>query len=197
MKIKQKIEKIFSNQKSKLLFLKEKLQLKSPLFRSRIPSKKKVKKVSKEKISLIGPFILIKGKLSGYEDLSIYGTVEGKIVLKNHTLIIEPEGKVMGEIRGKRIINKGSVSGNVYATELVIINKTGSLKGDIFSPRITIADGAHFEGNAKIEGPSDLVLPFKEKREKKVEEKEKTEEGNKELHKGDEREEREILTKEG
>ena len=91
MKIKQKIEKIFSNQKSKLLFLKEKLQLKTPLFRSRIPSKKKVKKVSKEKITHIGPSILIKGKLSGYEDLSIYGTVEGKIVLEDHTLIIEPE----------------------------------------------------------------------------------------------------------
>jgi len=167
MKIKQKIEKTFSNQKSKLLFLKEKLQLKSPLFRSRIPSKKKVKKVSQEKITHIGPSILIKGKLSGYEDLSIYGTVEGKMVLEDHTLIIEPEGKVMAEILGKRIIIDGNVSGNVYATELVIINKTGSLKGDIFSPRITIADGAHFEGNAKIEELSDLVSPFKEKIEKK------------------------------
>ena len=88
-------------------------------------------------------------------------------MLEDHTLIIEPEGKVMAEILGKRIIIDGNVSGNVYATELVIINKTGSLKGDIFSPRITIADGAHFEGNAKIEELSDLVSPFKEKIEKK------------------------------
>lgn len=88
-------------------------------------------------------------------------------MLEDHTLIIEPEGKVMAEILGKRIIIDGNVSGNVYATELVIINKTGSLKGDIFSPRITIADGAHFEGNVKIEELSDLVSPFKEKIEKK------------------------------
>ena len=140
-------------------------------------------KGSGEIITCIGPSILIKGELSGSEDLYIDGTVEGKILLEDHTLIIEPEGKVMAEIHGNRIIINGKVSGNIHAKELVIVNETGSIKGDIFSARVSIAEGAHFEGRIETEKPADLVSPFKYKKKEKEEAKKKTEEGEETVEK--------------
>lgn len=173
MIIKQKIEKIVSNQKKKLLSIKEKVKLMIPVFHIGTTLKREVKKFSKEKITLIGSSIFIKGVVSGSENLYIYGTVEGKIVLGDNTLIIEPEGKVLAEIQVERITINGNASGNIYAKDLVAINKTGSFKGDIFSPRISIAEGAHFEGNVKIEKTADLLLPISDKITKKKKTKEK------------------------
>ena len=42
----------------------------------------------------IGKSVVIKGELSGSEDLTIEGQVEGRIDLKDHLLTIGPNGKV-------------------------------------------------------------------------------------------------------
>ncbi|MFH1829500.1 MAG: hypothetical protein ABH871_01820 [Pseudomonadota bacterium] len=90
MKIKHKIENIIADQKRKFLALKEKAQLKNPTIRSGIPSGEKVKKDSTGKISRIGGSILFRGELFGRESLYIYGTVEGKINLKDHNIAYIP-----------------------------------------------------------------------------------------------------------
>ncbi len=99
----------------------------------------------------IGPSIHIKGELQGDEDLTIDGRVEGKIELRDHNLTIGPNGKIKADLHAKTIIIAGDVSGNAYAAERVEIAPTGRLAGDIASPRITIADGAHFKGSVDME----------------------------------------------
>jgi cytoskeletal protein CcmA (bactofilin family) len=145
------------------MWKKEKGQERSSVLSSGIPSREEIKRPSEEKIARVGRSIVIKGELSGNEDLYIEGAVEGSIVLRDNTLIIGPEGKVKAEIHGKRVTINGRVNGNIHASEIVIINKTGSLQGDIFSPRISIADGAHFKGSVKMEKPSEISYPLKEK----------------------------------
>ncbi|MCP2521037.1 polymer-forming cytoskeletal protein [Candidatus Aminicenantes bacterium AC-335-A11] len=164
------------------MWKKDKQEVKSPVFSTGIPSKEEIKKPSEEKMAYIGKTIVVKGELSGKEDLYIEGTVEGKIFLKDNTLIVGPEGKVMAEIHAKRITINGSVNGNINATEIVIINKTGSLQGDIYSPRISIADGAHFKGSVKMEKVASTPPPQKEKfLTEKEEEKEKEKEKEKKI----------------
>ena len=99
----------------------------------------------------IGPSIMIKGELQGDEDLTIDGRVEGKIELRDHNLTIGPNGKIKADLHANTIVIAGDVQGNAHAKERVEIAPTGRLTGDISSPRITIADGAHFKGSVDME----------------------------------------------
>lgn len=99
----------------------------------------------------IGPSIHIKGELQGDEDLTIDGRVEGKIELRDHNLTIGPNGKIKADLYAKTIVIAGEVTGSAFAAERVEIAPTGRLTGDITSPRITIADGAHFKGSVDME----------------------------------------------
>lgn len=114
------------------------------------------------KLGYIGESIFIKGELTGNEDLTIEGRVEGKIELKDHHLTIGRPGKVNAEIFAKSVTITGEVIGNVRADERIEISNQGRLKGDITSPRITIADGAHFKGSVDMDGKaSSPVEPMK------------------------------------
>jgi cytoskeletal protein CcmA (bactofilin family) len=99
----------------------------------------------------IGQTIFIKGELTGTEDLTIEGRVEGKIELKDHNLTIGPNGKIKADVYAKSIVITGEVLGNAFASEKVEITNSGVLKGDITSPRIVIADGAQFKGSVDMD----------------------------------------------
>lgn len=99
----------------------------------------------------IGKSVVIKGELNGSEDLTIEGHVEGKIELKDHVLTIGPNGKIKAEVYAKAVIVLGEVHGNVLATEKVDIRDGGSVDGDIVSPRVAIAEGAHFRGSVDMQ----------------------------------------------
>jgi cytoskeletal protein CcmA (bactofilin family) len=98
----------------------------------------------------IGKSVVIKGELNGSEDLTIEGHVEGKIELKDHVLTIGPNGRIRAAIFAKSVIVVGEVVGNVTATEKVDIRDNGSVDGDIVSPRVAIAEGAHFRGSVDM-----------------------------------------------
>ena len=99
----------------------------------------------------IGKSVVIKGELSGSEDLTIEGQVEGRIDLKDHLLTIGPNGKIKAEVFAKAVVVLGEVTGNVTASEKVDIRDNGSVDGDIASPRVAIAEGAHFRGSVDMQ----------------------------------------------
>jgi len=99
----------------------------------------------------IGKSVVIKGELNGSEDLTIEGHVEGKIELKDHVLTIGPNGKIKAQVFAKSVIVLGEVNGNVTASEKVDIRDGGSVDGDIVSPRVAIAEGAHFRGSVDMQ----------------------------------------------
>ena len=99
----------------------------------------------------IGKSVVIKGELNGSEDLTVEGHVEGKIELRDHVLTIGPNGKIKAQVFAKAVIVLGEVNGNVTATEKVDIRDGGSVDGDIVSPRVAIAEGAHFRGSVDMQ----------------------------------------------
>jgi cytoskeletal protein CcmA (bactofilin family) len=99
----------------------------------------------------IGKSVVIKGELSGSEDLTIEGHVEGKIELRENVLTIGPNGKIKAEVFAKSVVVLGEVVGNVTASEKVDIRDAGSVDGDIASPRVAIAEGAHFRGSVDMQ----------------------------------------------
>jgi cytoskeletal protein CcmA (bactofilin family) len=107
----------------------------------------------------IGKSIVIKGELGGSEDLTIEGQVEGKIELRDHVLTIGPNGKIKAQVFAKAVVVLGQVTGNVTATEKVDIRDNGSVDGDLLSPRVAIAEGAHFRGSIDMQRKPEQVRP--------------------------------------
>jgi len=99
----------------------------------------------------IGKSVVIKGELNGSEDLAIEGHVEGTIQLRDHVLTIGPNGRIKAQVFAKAVIVLGEVTGNVTASDKVDIRDNGSVDGDIISPRVAIAEGAHFRGSVDMQ----------------------------------------------
>jgi cytoskeletal protein CcmA (bactofilin family) len=99
----------------------------------------------------IGKSVVIKGELSGSEDLAIEGQVEGKIELRQNVLTIGANGKIKAQIFAKQVVVLGEVVGNITASEKVDIRDNGSVDGDLTSPRVAIAEGAHFRGSIDMQ----------------------------------------------
>jgi cytoskeletal protein CcmA (bactofilin family) len=99
----------------------------------------------------IGKSVVIKGELNGSEDLTIEGHVEGTIQLREHVLTIGPNGKIKAQVFAKSVIVLGQVHGNITASDKVDIRDNGSVEGDLISPRIAIAEGAHFKGSVDMQ----------------------------------------------
>ena len=99
--------------------------------------------------TVIRQSILINGKLTGDEDLTVRGRVEGTLTLTK-TLVVEPTGVVKAEVQVKNCVIAGAIVGNVTATESVEITKEGRMVGDIAAPRVIIVDGASFRGRVDM-----------------------------------------------
>lgn len=124
------------------------------------PSEPRVARTERDTNVNIGKSVIIKGELSGSEDLTIEGHVEGKIDLKDNVLTIGPNGKIKAEVFAKSVVVLGEVTGNVIASEKVDIRDNGSVDGDIASPRVAIAEGAHFRGSVDMQrGPKAAARP--------------------------------------
>jgi cytoskeletal protein CcmA (bactofilin family) len=99
----------------------------------------------------LGKSIVIKGELIASEDLTVYGQMEGSITLNGHTLTIGRYADVHAAIAAKSVVISGAVTGNVTAREKVEIQTTGSVTGDVVSPRLAIADGGSVCGKVRVE----------------------------------------------
>ncbi len=110
---------------------------------------------SRTDIAHIGKSVVIKGELSGSEDLYLDGEVEGSIELRDHSLTIGPNGHVRANINAKEVIVQGKVEGNISGTDRVELRKSAVQVGDIATQRIVIEDGAYFKGGIDIRKDKD------------------------------------------
>jgi cytoskeletal protein CcmA (bactofilin family) len=98
----------------------------------------------------LGKSVMIKGELNASEDLTLCGQMEGRIAVLDHTLTVGPDANIHAEIRASTVVIMGAVSGNITATTRVDIQSTGSVIGDIISPRIAIAEGGQLLGKVQM-----------------------------------------------
>jgi cytoskeletal protein CcmA (bactofilin family) len=116
-------------------------------------------------VAHIGKSVIIKGELSGSEDLYLDGEVEGNIDLCNFNLVIGPNGRVRANVHAKEAVIHGKVDGNVTGVDRVELKKSAVLNGDIKTQRIVIEDGAFFKGAIdihKLEAKTEPARPAKQ-----------------------------------
>lgn len=125
---------------------------------TKIEEYSKSKMFSKEEIpsrqevySMIGKGIKIKGELIGDEDVVIEGFVEGKIKMEK-SLNVGERGVVNADINAKVVRVSGKVEGNIYASDLIQLLPTSHVRGNLFSTKIIISEGANFQGKIDMSG---------------------------------------------
>ena len=99
--------------------------------------------------TLIGETMKIKGEITSKETLQLNGELEGQVELDNR-LTVGPKGKASANIKANIA---GAVTGNIDASERIILRKGANLVGDVRTAGIVIEDGAYFKGGVDIAKP--------------------------------------------
>ena len=95
---------------------------------------------------IIGAESVFRGELTSKGTVRVDGCFEGNV--SADCVIIGESGKVVGDITGKELIIGGKITGNSRGTESVEIQPKGEVYGDIYTVRLTVAEGAVFEGRS-------------------------------------------------
>jgi cytoskeletal protein CcmA (bactofilin family) len=98
-------------------------------------------------VAWIGKSVVFKGDLSSSEDMMIDGRLEGTVELRDYGLTIGPNAQIRADIVAKTVIVRGSVTGTVTAGDKVVVSETGSVEGDIISPRLALVGLIRFRGH--------------------------------------------------
>jgi cytoskeletal protein CcmA (bactofilin family) len=99
-----------------------------------------------------GQSIVIKGEITGDEDLTIAGRVEGKIHLSGRVLTLAPGSHVKGDIVAGTVVVSGEVDGSISATARLEVRNTAVVDGEMSTPSLMMADGARV--TATVEMPA-------------------------------------------
>jgi len=98
---------------------------------------------------VIGNETVIKGEIVSKGTVRIDGRFEGNVAAD--CVIVGGEGNILGDIRAKSLIAAGKITGNVHSSESVEIQPKGEVSGDIYTQRLTVADGGVFEGRSYMQ----------------------------------------------
>lgn len=98
----------------------------------------------------VGKSIVIKGELSGSEDVYVDGQVEGSIQLTGNSLTVGPNGRVRANVQARNVTVGGSLDGNIQSSDRTEMRKTAVVNGDVQTRRIAIEEGAYFKGKLEI-----------------------------------------------
>jgi cytoskeletal protein CcmA (bactofilin family) len=99
--------------------------------------------------AILSQGVSIKGSVKFLNELLIDGEVVGTIE-STGTLTIGEHACIRGEIRTKSVKVRGSVEGNIFATESCELQANCTLRGDIEVPRLVVSENVTFLGNAKV-----------------------------------------------
>ncbi|WP_263379360.1 bactofilin family protein [Granulicella paludicola] len=97
--------------------------------------------------TVIGPHTKISGEISGTENLTVDGKVEGVIRLEGGCLTIRPDGQVRATVIAQDVIVLGRLEGEIRASGLLQLRGSAVVQGDVFAARLSIEDGASLRGN--------------------------------------------------
>jgi len=113
--------------------------------------------------SVLGPTLKFKGELTANEDLLIQGQIEGTI---NHSssLTVGQDGKLKANVKAEYISVEGKVDGDLAGSKSVVVKEGADVKGNIYSPTVTLREGATFNGSIDMTGKEQPAAKAPEKK---------------------------------
>jgi cytoskeletal protein CcmA (bactofilin family) len=95
--------------------------------------------------TILPPDVDFSGTLNFEKSFLIQGKISGKINARG-ILMIDRDAVVDADISASRVVIRGSVTGNVTASEKVELAGTGKLQGNVITPKIMMETGCFFNG---------------------------------------------------
>lgn len=99
---------------------------------------------------MIGPGITIRGTISGDEDLTVEGRVEGAIRLTK-SLDVAQGAHIAATVDATQVDVNGTVHGDISAPDGVIIESGAEVVGDVTSQRFSLAEGGRYTGRVQMD----------------------------------------------
>ncbi len=124
--------------------------------------RKQEDKSSESGSTIIGSSFSFKGEITGEEDLTVQGQVEGTIDLKKNHVTIGRTGRIKADVYGRSITIEGEVQGNLFGEERIVLRQSGKVRGDMRAPRIILEEGAKFKGNIDMDSKDEKQPKLKE-----------------------------------
>jgi len=109
--------------------------------------------LAQNETTYLGKDLMIKGRVSGNGNIIILGGLNGEFNLKGRIKIAQP-ANIKGEVKADVISVNGSVQGSLTAHQRVHLDQTARVEGQIFTPSLSISEGAFFDGEIKMSGQS-------------------------------------------
>ena len=107
--------------------------------------------VSQNETSYFGKNLMIKGRISGNGNVIILGGLDGEFDLRGRVKIAQP-AKIKGEVKADVISVNGNVHGKLAAQQRLHLDQTARIEGQIITPKLSIAEGATFNGKISMSG---------------------------------------------
>ena len=104
---------------------------------------------SSTSVCVIGAKTKIKGDITGDENVTVEGQVEGAIRISKD-LRVGTGGSVRATVSAQSVVIAGELVGDCHATQRVQIEASGRMTGNIRAPRVVIVEGATFRGNSDM-----------------------------------------------
>ncbi len=124
--------------------------------------RKQQDKSSESGSTIIGSSLSFKGEITGEEDLTVQGQVEGTIDSKKNHVTIGRTGRIKADVYGRSITIEGEVQGNLFGEERIVLQQSGRVRGDMRAPAINLEEGAKFKGNIAMEAWDEKQPTLKE-----------------------------------
>ena len=112
--------------------------------------------------TIIGPSLSFKGEITGEEDLTVQGRVEGTIDLKKNHVTIGRTGHIKADVYGRSITIEGEVQGSLFGEERIVLRQSGTVRGDMRAPAVNLEEGANFKGNIAMDSKDEKQPTLRE-----------------------------------
>lgn len=109
-----------------------------------------IPRVRPNSVSVFGSTLVFNGRLSADEELLIQGTVEGTIAHHKKNVTVGKHGRVNALIHANSVTIEGRVNGDIHGDEFVLMTAGSVVNGNIYCPRISMEDGAEFNGTIQM-----------------------------------------------
>ena len=100
--------------------------------------------------TVIGKSVVVRGELSGNEDLFLDGDLEGTITLTESRLTIGPNAHVLADLNVRDLVVFGELTGNVRASGRIELRQSAVVSGDIIASRLSIEESAVIKGKVEL-----------------------------------------------
>ncbi|RUR33639.1 bactofilin family protein [Vreelandella nanhaiensis] len=107
--------------------------------------------------SIIGSHTQVEGNINSDEDLTVKGRVSGIITCKQHTVTLDTNSYLKGDVFAHTLHVTGEVEGNLVALHRATIHKGAQVTGTIVSPCLVLEDGSIFHGSIDMSADNEML----------------------------------------